>query len=64
MNTEIIEWQNLRCQADAVIKQTLDNKQKPQDRSRMAKALAIYVKSDLTIKTLQMNQKQLLKFEN
>lgn len=59
MNSEIIEWQNLRSQADKVIKQTLDDKQQPQDESKIAKALAIYVKSDLTIKTLQLNQKRL-----
>lgn len=61
MDTEIIEWQNLRSRADAVIKQTLNSEQKPQDRSRIGKALAIYAKSDSTLKTLQMNQKRLSK---
>lgn len=58
MNAEIVKWQNLRSQADAVIKQTLTGKAESQDGSRIANALVIYVKSDHTIKTLQMNQKR------
>lgn len=58
MNAEIIEWSNLREQADKIIKQKLDDKQTPQERLKIAKALAVYVKSDHTVKTLQMNEKR------
>lgn len=57
MNAEIVKWKNLRNQADAVIKQTLTAKQESQNGLRIAKALVVYVKTDHTIKTLQMNQK-------
>lgn len=58
MNAEIIEWKNLRNEADVLIKQTLTSKQKVQDGARIARALAVYVKSDHTIKTLEMDQKR------
>lgn len=67
MDAEIIKWQNLRSQADEVIKQTLAVKKDSQhshDGSRIANALAIYVKSDHTIKALQMNQKRSSQLEN
>lgn len=57
MDAEIIKWKNLRNEADSVIKQTLTSKQELQDGARIARALAVYVKTDHTIKTLQMDQK-------
>lgn len=56
MNTEIDKWLNLRDQADRMIKETLKDKQEPQKSSMTAKALALYARSDITVKTLQMNQ--------
>lgn len=63
MNEEIVKWRNLRKQSDAVIKQTLTAKQELQDGSRLAKALVLYVKTDHTIKTLQMNQHRASRLE-
>lgn len=64
MNAEIVKWKNLRNQADAVIKQTLTANQESQDGPRIGKALVVYVKTDHTIKTLQMNQKGVLRLKN
>lgn len=56
MNSEVTKWQNLRSHADAILKQTLAGKPESQDGSLIAKALAVYAKSDHTIKTHQMKQ--------
>lgn len=64
MNPEIIKWQMLRNRADVLLKQTLNDEQKSQENSKIAKALVIYVRSDHTIKCLEMSRKKHSKSQN
>lgn len=64
MNKELSKWQMLRSQADALLKQNLNDEKQQQNKSKIAKALVIYAQSDLTVKCLQMRQKPHSKSEN